>query len=85
MKDRFTAEALAAWESLDASAQELITQNCWCSRCSEPVAMRAFCGHPKDEDLVLEGKCANCDGEVARLALAAQPRDRYEAQLYPTD
>lgn len=67
MKDRFTDKALAVWESLDRTAQKLIVQNVWCGQCCKTVTITAFSGHLDDGDLALEGKCANCGGEVARL------------------
>lgn len=39
----------------------------WCSHCRKSTTMNEFGGRIEREDLVLQGRCASCGGEAARV------------------
>lgn len=44
-----------------------ILSNVYCAHCNETVRIVDFTATMAKGDLVLKGKCANCNNEVARL------------------
>jgi len=67
----FTRLARQRWDSIPADIRQCLLSNVWCGQCCHEVTMTNFSGSIKGGDLLLEGKCAECCGEVARLIEAA--------------
>lgn len=67
-KEGFTPEAKQFWESLSEINRERILQSAYCRKCGGSVTIVDFSGELDDlGDLILEGKCRTCGGNVARL------------------
>lgn len=63
----FTAAAAKLWATVPAAAKNLLLANAYCSHCRGAVTMTNFSGVVRGGDLLLVGKCAECQGDVARV------------------
>jgi len=63
----FTKSAAKFWTGIAPDIRKLLLANVWCSACSHSVTIINFTGVIKDADLLLVGKCAECQGDVARV------------------
>lgn len=63
----FTPKAAEFWAAIPASVKPQLLANVFCGRCRGAVKIVDYKGSVKDGDLVLNGRCAVCGGEVARL------------------
>jgi len=63
----FTARAVRLWRGLDSAIRVRLLNNVWCSNCGVTRSMQLLGGREEDGDLVLNGRCLICGGEVARL------------------
>src|SRR5439155_19442706 len=64
---RLTKQASKFWNAMPAHARAQILGNVYCAHCHGPVSVVNVSGTLKRGDLVLEGNCAKCGREVARL------------------
>lgn len=64
---KFTDPAAKLWAKVPAHAKKLLLSNVWCVHCGHAVTITNFTGSVKGGDLVLEGLCSECRGDVARL------------------
>jgi hypothetical protein len=64
---KFTKPARQRWESIPAEIRQRLLANVWCRRCGHETTITNFSGIIKGGDLLLEGKCAECHGDVARV------------------
>ncbi len=64
---QLTKEASKFWNALPAHARSEILRNVYCVHCGPGVSIVSPTGMIERGDLVLEGKCSKCGGEVARL------------------
>jgi hypothetical protein len=62
-----TKQAAKFWNGMPEHARREILGNVFCVRCGGGVSMVNASGTMKQGNLVLEGTCANCGHEVARL------------------
>lgn len=67
MDGEFTPEAEAAWNTIPLWAQQELPVRAWCPHCRRSTAMTELGGRVEGENLVLQGRCATCGGEVARV------------------
>lgn len=63
----FTARAARLWEELDSRTRIRLLNNVWCPNCSVRSSMQLLGGRVAGGDLVLNGRCLACGGDVARL------------------
>ncbi len=63
----FTKPARQRWESIPADIRQRLLSNVWCAHCSRETTITDFTGTLKGGDLLLVGKCAECQGDVARV------------------
>jgi hypothetical protein len=63
----FTPKAAEFWATIPASVKPQLLANVFCGHCRGAVKIVDYKGSVKDGDLVLNGRCAVCGGEVARL------------------
>lgn len=63
----FTAPAARRWRELDPRLQMLILNHVWCVGCEATTTIIEPTGHIVRGDLILEGTCLRCGGEVRRL------------------
>lgn len=63
----FTNSARQRWESIPAEIRQRLLSNVWCGHCSHETTITNFTGTLKGGDLLLVGKCAECQGDVARV------------------
>lgn len=63
----FTRSARQRWESIPADIRQHLLANVWCGQCRHEVTITNFSGTIKGGDLLLVGKCAECQGDVARV------------------
>jgi hypothetical protein len=63
----FTKPARLHWLSIPADFRKRLLSNVWCVRCSRQTTITNFSGVIKGGDLLLQGQCAECQGDVARL------------------
>jgi len=64
---RFSSDAESFWARVPKESQEVILNNVWCSTCGHGVSMELEKGTMEGDCLVLHGRCAECNGKVARL------------------
>ena len=64
---RLTKEAAKFWNAMSSHARSQILANVWCGHCRDAVSIVDVSGTVKRGDLILEGKCNRCGGDVARL------------------
>ena len=63
----FTANARRFWETIPADVRPKLLANVYCGHCGDEVTITNFRGKIEGGDLVLLGKCSECDGDVARV------------------
>ena len=68
---KFTAPAARLWSAIPADRRKLLLANVWCGQCRQSVTIVNFSGAIKARDLLLVGKCSECQGDVARLIESA--------------
>lgn len=64
---KFTRPAATLWATVPVHTKKLLLSNVWCAHCSHEVTMTDFAGIVVGGDLVLQGLCSECRGEVARV------------------
>jgi hypothetical protein len=63
----FAPDARQLWESIPADVRPQLLVNVFCGHCEEEATITNFSGTMDGADLVLIGKCSECDGDVARV------------------
>lgn len=63
----FTRLARQRWDSIPANIRQRLLANVWCVHCRHEVTITHFSGTIKVGDLLLVGKCAECQSDVARV------------------
>ena len=63
----FTDPAKKLWAAIPAQTRKLLLSNVWCGGCRHEVTITNLTGVVKSGDLLLVGKCAECQGDVARV------------------
>jgi hypothetical protein len=63
----FSSPARQRWASIPADIRQRLLANVWCGQCRHAVTITSFTGSIKGGDLLLLGKCAECQGDVARV------------------
>lgn len=63
----FTAPAAKLWKAIPPDARKLYLSNVWCGDCRREVTITNFSGAVRGGDLLLVGRCAECQGDVARV------------------
>lgn len=66
-RPNFTPPARQRWESIPADIRQRLLCNVWCGQCRHETMITKFNGTIKGGDLLLVGKCAECQGDVARV------------------
>jgi len=64
---KFTAPATKLWAAIPADTRKQLLSNVWCGKCQHDVTITNFSGAEKAGDLLLVGKCAICQSDVARV------------------
>ena len=63
----FTRQARQRWETIPAEIRKLLLANVWCGHCRREVTITNFTGTISGGELRLVGRCAECQGDVARV------------------
>jgi hypothetical protein len=63
----FTAPARKRWLAIPAAARQRLLNNVWCGGCRGETTITQFSGRIDRGDLLLRGRCAACQAEVARV------------------
>ena len=63
----FTTPAAKHWTAIPNEIQKSILSDVWCGKCRHEVTITNFSGAIKGGDLLLVGKCAICQGDVAKV------------------
>jgi hypothetical protein len=63
----FTTPARQRWESIPAGIRPRLLSNVWCGHCHHETTITNFSGTIEGGDLLLVGKCAECQSDVARV------------------
>lgn len=64
---KFTGPAAKLWATVPAHNKKLLLSNVRCGNCSHEVTITDFEGTVVGGDLMLQGSCSECRGDVARL------------------
>jgi endogenous inhibitor of DNA gyrase (YacG/DUF329 family) len=64
---KLTGPAAKIWAAISADTRKQLLSNVWCSKCQDAVTITNFSGTVKAGDLLLVGKCAICQSDVARV------------------
>ncbi len=64
---KFTPSAAKLWDKLPKDEQALLLANVYCGNCKGEVTIVSFAGTVSKRDLILNGRCKTCGGEVARV------------------
>jgi hypothetical protein len=62
---KFTPQAKKLWEALKPRAKMFALNTVWCSECEKSTPMTKLGGRVNGGELVLQGKCSSCGGQVA--------------------
>jgi hypothetical protein len=63
----FSPAALKRWDELGSSTQAKLLGNVWCGACRKAVHISVESARVERGNLILTGRCAECEGNVARL------------------
>lgn len=63
----FTAPAAKLWAAIPDYGKKILLSNVWCAKCRHMIIITNFTGTVKAGDLLLVGKCSECNGDVARI------------------
>lgn len=63
----FTAPAAKLWKAIPPDSRKLILANVWCGTCHQETTITNFSGAVRSGDLLLVGRCAVCQEDVARV------------------
>jgi len=63
----FTPPAAKLWAAIAADTRKILLSNVWCGKCRHEVTITNFSGAVKAGDLLLVGKCSECQADVARV------------------
>jgi hypothetical protein len=63
----FSQPARAFWEAIPERQRLILLANVWCGRCQTETAIVDYHGRFQSGNLILQGRCSICGGEVARL------------------
>ncbi len=63
----FTGPARLRWEAIPTDIRQRLLTNVWCAHCCHETTITSFSGAIKSGDLLLVGKCAECQRDVARV------------------
>ncbi len=69
--DKFTHQAAQFWAKVPSAFQAKLLSNVYCGKCRGAVKIVGYAGRVEKGDLILQGQCATCGGEVARLVEGA--------------
>jgi hypothetical protein len=64
---KFTGPAAKLWATVPTHVKKLLLSNVWCGNCSHEVTITDFAGTVVGGDVLLQGLCSECRGEVARV------------------
>jgi len=64
---KFTAPAAKLWAAIQTDTRKILLSNVWCGKCRHEVTITNFSGAVKAGDLLLVGKCSECQSDVARV------------------
>ena len=64
---KFTPDAAKLWAAIPLDVRKELLTNVWCGKCQHEVTITNFTGTVKAGDLLLVGKCAICQSDVARV------------------
>ena len=64
---KLTNQASKFWEAIPSRARAQLLANVFCVQCRGAVSIVNASGTLKRGNLILEGRCAKCGHEVARL------------------
>jgi hypothetical protein len=67
----FTGPAQKLWVAIAPDVRKLLLSNVWCVACRHEVTITNFTGVVRSGNLLLVGKCAECQGDVARVIESA--------------
>lgn len=62
----FSPAAKKVWDKIPKEMQKLLQTNVWCGDCAGQTTIVDFAGRVVSGALLLEGKCSQCGGDVAR-------------------
>ena len=68
--------AVRLWASVPDYGKQLILSKVWCCRCRRGVAIVDYTGSIIGGDLLLSGKCSECQGDVARVVEMGKQSNR---------
>lgn len=63
----FTDPAAELWSVILPDTRKLLLSNVWCGKCRHEVTITNFSGTVRSGNLILVGRCAECQGDVARV------------------
>ncbi len=64
---KFTTPATKLWLAIPADIRTQLLSDVWCGKCRHEVTITNFSGAVRAGDLLLVGKCSECQGDVARV------------------
>ena len=67
----FIPAAANLWAAILPEIKKRLLANVWCGHCRHDVIITNFTGAVRQDDLLLVGKCAQCQGDVARVIEAS--------------
>ena len=63
----FTTPAAKLWDTIPSDTRKQLLSNVWCRECHHEITITHFSGAVRSSDLLLVGKCSECQGDVARV------------------
>lgn len=70
---RFTASAKIFWDAIPEQVRKRLLANVWCVGCRGETTIVGYSANIQRGDLILNGKCKKCGGEVTRVIEGKHP------------
>jgi uncharacterized CHY-type Zn-finger protein len=64
---KFTPPAAKLWAAIPSDTRKQLLSNVWCGKCQHEVTITNYSGTDKGDNILLVGKCAICQSDVARV------------------
>lgn len=80
---KFTTPAAKLWAAIPTDSKKLLLSKVWCGKCRHEVTITKYTGAIRSGDLLLVGKCSECQCDVARVIEVKRSKENTSIVLGP--